>query len=289
MEQEKRNYEKYSGKAGDTFGRLMLTGVTYFSKKNRVRIRYVVAECECGTIRDYKYYELKNGSTRSCGCLRVDMLMRYPHAKTHGLRKHPLYTIWRGMKERCYYKRHNRYYAYGGAGIKICDEWRYDFQEFFDWAMTQKWKEGMSIERNDNKGNYEPDNCKFIPLAEQKKNTSATRLFFAFGEYKMAEDWATDPRCKIGYGSLINRLYRDTSTWEDIEKAITTPPIVRGRNISNRSENRIIPAFGEEKSLADWLSDSRCIVNENRVRQRLRKGWNPEEAMTTYERKLPNK
>lgn len=287
MQQEKRSYEKYAGKAGDTFGRLTLTGVTYFAKKYGSRYRFVEAECECGYIRPYLYYELKSGHTRSCGCLRTDMLRKYPNARIHGLSKHPLYTMWRGMRERCYYHHHNRYHRYGALGIRVCDEWRYDFQEFFDWAMTQKWKQGMSIERIENKGNYEPDNCKFIPLADQKKNTSATRLFFAFGEYKMVEDWATDPRCKIGYGSLVNRLYRDTITWKDIEKAITTPPIVRGRSISNRVEKRIISAFGEEKSLADWLSDSRCIVDENRFRERLRKGWHPEKSMTTYERKLP--
>lgn len=75
--------------------------------------------------------------------------------------------------------------------------------------------------------------------------------------------------------------------WRLGETAITTPPIIRGRNISNKTENRIISAFGEEKTLADWLKDSRCIVDENRFRQRLRKGWNPEKSMTTFERKLP--
>jgi hypothetical protein len=66
------------------------------------------------------------------------------------------------MKQRCYNKNLVRYSDYGGRGIRICDTWMASFQEFYDWAIANGWQAGLQIDRIDNDGNYEPDNCRFV-------------------------------------------------------------------------------------------------------------------------------
>lgn len=72
----------------------------------------------------------------------------------HGLSGHPLYSIWLCMRQRCYYKKHNRYQNYGGRGIIVCDKWIDTPVEFIDWALRKGWKKGLQIDRENNNGNY---------------------------------------------------------------------------------------------------------------------------------------
>lgn len=281
----KNTYEKYHQKAGDVFGRLTLTGVTYIKEANNKRVRMVEAKCECGVIRDYIFDLVRRGDSRSCGCLLKDSLKDSPHAKTHGLRHHPLYTIYRGMKERCYRPKSISYPNYGARGIIICPEWLKDFKVFFDWAIGNGWRHGFDIDRIDNDGIYEPGNCRFVTDKVSSRNRRSNVNITAFGETKCVMAWIDDARCKVTYGGLMNRLTRDKSDWPDVEKAITTPPQIRGMNVSNRASNRIIFAFGEEKSIAEWLKDSRCVVSEKTIRSRIRKQWSAEKALTKIENK----
>lgn len=267
------------------YGRLTLTGRTFFLKKYGQSRRMVEAKCDCGVIKEYVFDSIRKGDTQSCGCLKTEELKETPHAKTHGLTNHPLFTIWRGMRERCYYPSHNRYYRYGALGIKICPQWRDDFKAFFDWAITHGWQEGYSIERRYNDKDYEPANCTFIMKARQNSNTSETVWLTAFGETKNVTDWANDSRCKVTMGGLRNRIGRDKANWPNIEEAITTPPETRGETIKYKLENRMIFAFGEEKSMADWLKDERCVVDERSLRKRLNKQWDGEKALSTHLRK----
>lgn len=79
----------------------------------------------------------------------------------HRLVNHPLYRVWVKMKERCYYDKDIGYANYGGRGITVCSEWKDNFKNFYDWAVD-KWKKGLYIDRINNDGNYEPDNCRFV-------------------------------------------------------------------------------------------------------------------------------
>ncbi len=88
----------------------------------------------------------------------------------HGLSNHPLYSVWVGMKQRCFYKKHNRYYNYGGRGINICDDWKLNFKFFYDWAVLNGWKKGLQIDRKDNDGDYCPENCKLSRPIENSNN-----------------------------------------------------------------------------------------------------------------------
>lgn len=280
-----QNLNSYS--EGNVFGRLTLTGLTYFEEKYGQNRRMVEAMCECGVVKDYVFDSVKKGDTKSCGCLKTEELKSNPHARTHGLTNHPLFTIWRGMRDRCYYVKHISYQDYGGKGIVVCPEWRNDFKVFYDWAISNGWRNGLSIERRYNDKNYEPTNCTFIFLRRQKSNTTKSVMITAFGETKCVKDWADDTRCKVTYNGLQNRLNRDKKDWPDVEKAITTPPGIRKATVKYKPENRMVLAFGEEKSMSDWLADVRCVVGEKELRKRLNKQWDGEKAMTTPLRKSP--
>jgi len=91
----------------------------------------------------------------------------------HGMRTanntHPAYRAWHNMKGRCLNPKDKRYKDYGGRGIKVCDRWLDYFIHFRD-DMLATWKPGLSLDRIDNDGNYEPNNCKWSTSSEQAKN-----------------------------------------------------------------------------------------------------------------------
>lgn len=114
------------------------------------------------------FLTILRGLTVSCGCYNKEALSI--NKKTHGLRKHPIYNVWTGMKQRCFNGETEAYKNYGGRGITVCDEWVNSFQTFYDWAITNGWEKGLEIDREDNDGNYEPNNCHFIMPQENVWN-----------------------------------------------------------------------------------------------------------------------
>lgn len=86
-----------------------------------------------------------------------------------------LYNIWRGMKQRCHYPRHPKYFNYGGRGIVVCDAWRGCFKDFADWALSHGYAAGLTLDRKDVNGNYEPTNCRWATRSQQEKNKWAPR------------------------------------------------------------------------------------------------------------------
>lgn len=128
-------------------------------------------ECECGTreVKDHSSV-MTNHSIECSKCSFKNMKTNV----THNLGKHPLYRKWADMKNRCYNKNVDRYPIYGGRGIKVCDNWNKDFKAFHDFCISKGWTKGMSLERIDVNGDYEPNNCTIIPLSEQHYNKQNT-------------------------------------------------------------------------------------------------------------------
>jgi hypothetical protein len=94
--------------------------------------------------------------------------------RTHGMKGHPLYDVYRGMIRRCYQTDHKSYRWYGGRGISVCIEWLEDRAKFFEWALNNGWKEGLQLDRRDNDGNYTPDNCRFVTAAVNSENRTSS-------------------------------------------------------------------------------------------------------------------
>ena len=99
------------------------------------------------------------------------MLEKFNEKKTkHGLSRHRLYGVWRGMKLRCYNEKHEGYKNYGGRGIQVCDEWKSDFASFYEFCISKGWQKGLEIDRINNDGDYKPDNCRFVTPKENNQN-----------------------------------------------------------------------------------------------------------------------
>lgn len=186
---------------------------------------YWLCKCNCGNEKYVRADSLKDGSIQSCGCLmrEVQKSCENKH-KTHGLTKTKLHNVWGSMKRRCYNKNVSRYENYGGKGIKVCDEWQ-EFLPFYEWAIANGYQEGLTIERIDVNGNYEPSNCTWITMEEQAKNKTNTTFLTYKGVTKRLVEWAKE--YNIDRNNLRTRIFK--CGW-DIEKALTTPLIRSKKN-----------------------------------------------------------
>jgi hypothetical protein len=135
-----------------------------------------------------------------------------------------LKSIHSSMKTRCTNRKAINYRDYGAKGISVCPEWR-TLVVFAEWALANGYANHLTIERIDSTGNYCPQNCRWATMAEQNRNKANNRVLDAFGEKKIMQDWAADPRCLVTFGGLRRRL---ATGWED-EAAIGTPPANKGR------------------------------------------------------------
>ena len=110
---------------------------------------------------------------KSCGCNRNK---KNKNSYKHGETKTRLHIIWTNIKQRCFNPKHKSYKDYGGRGITICPEWTDSYITFRDWSLNNGYKEGLQINRIDNNGNYEPNNCNFVTIKENSWNRRSTKL-----------------------------------------------------------------------------------------------------------------
>lgn len=171
---------------GQRFGRL--EAVKMNRRDERTRIRYWLCKCDCGNFTEVNIAKLRNGHTKSCGCLMTDVNRN--KIFIDGRSKTNLYQRWLYMKKRCYNKNNQDYKDYGGRGITICDEWLKDYTSFKKWAYANGFKENLSIDRIDVNGNYEPSNCRWVDSDIQSKNKRNNVFLEKNGEVKILQEWA---------------------------------------------------------------------------------------------------
>lgn len=174
---------------GMKFGRL---AVLKEIEKNK-NLRTFECICECGNKKIVFKKYLKNGETKSCGCLKKEYLKNKTIGLKHGMSRTKFYKMYDSIKKRCLNKNNKDYKNYGGRGIKICEEWlnkENGFINFYNWAIENGYKEGLSIDRINNNGNYEPKNCRWITNKEQQRNTRNNVFLNYKGETHCLVEWS---------------------------------------------------------------------------------------------------
>ena len=135
-------------------------------------------KCDCGGITETRSWSLTSGNTASCGCrsgsASAENGRRFSTTHGHASKgaESGAYISWNGMKARCSNANHPRWKDYGGRGIVVCERWLNSFENFLA-DMGEK-PEGLSIDRKDNDGNYESDNCRWATAKQQRANRRDT-------------------------------------------------------------------------------------------------------------------
>lgn len=176
---------------------------------------WFLCQCDCG--KEFYIRGADIGKTKSCGCMTKEYQF-----KTHGESKTRLYAIWRHMNERCYKTYHKSYADYGGRGITVCPEWRYDYVAFRNWAYANGYNENAgymecTLDRIDVNGNYEPENCRWISMKEQCNNRRNNRMLECDGIRRTMMEWS-----EITGIQASTLWHRWEKGWSD-EKIIKTP------------------------------------------------------------------
>lgn len=190
-----------------------LTAIKYSHRKQWHY--YWVFRCECGTEKPIRVDQVKSGTTKSCGCLNKELYKT--RNVTHGMSKTNIYRAWVGMVDRCSNIKNSKYGDYGGRGITVCDRWL-TFVNFFQ-DMGGRPFQNAEIDRINNNGNYEPNNCKWSTRTEQNRNKRDSAKVTFNGETKCLSEWAII--YNIDRGTLRSRLHRGWS----FERSTTGPLI----------------------------------------------------------------
>lgn len=153
---------------GSKFG--MLTAEVELPKAGRRRV--FRCACDCGKTKTALLENLRSGKTTSCGCAQKEAARTAN--KTHGMTGTREFISWMNMKARCLNPASDDYENYGGRGIAICQGWLQSFEAFLN--DLGECPDGMTLDRIEVNGNYEPGNCRWATPKTQANNTRANRI-----------------------------------------------------------------------------------------------------------------
>lgn len=209
---------------GRRYGRLTVTtDFRWYVSPQGARVLQRVCICDCGGVAYASIGSLKSGNTKSCGCLAREMLTE---RATHGASGRRTFNIWCLMRKRCDDKRDP---AYGGRGISYCDRWG-KYEHFV--ADMGEAPDGLSLERKNNDGGYEPGNCRWATQKEQCRNRRSSRSLTVRGQTHTIVEWAE--RTGVSRRTIMSRIRLG---W-DAERAITAPIVYPSYDRSNMGCSR---------------------------------------------------
>jgi len=167
---------------------------------------YIKVLCSCGN----SFTTRKDSKTIYCSECK-SKIIKQVHT-THGLSKTRLYSIWSGMKSRCYRPETNGYNLYGGKGIEIVHEW-FDFIAFYTWAINNGYSDDLTLDRKDSNGNYSPENCRWVNLRQQNinknKRKNLSSQYLGVSKIKSSGKWLCTIKVKgksTYLGNFIDEL-----------------------------------------------------------------------------------
>jgi hypothetical protein len=224
---------------------------------------YWFCRCDCGKTIEVHGVNLKRGNTKSCGC----GTFRFP--TKHGLHRSVEYQAWADMLTRCRNPQTRQWYLYGGRGIKVCERWVGEdgFENFYS-DMSPR-PVGLSIDRIDNEGDYEPGNCRWATKLEQANNTRFVHRLTYLGETLSVSEWAR--RTGLGVPTIFSRIRLGWPT----DKVLTIP-----------KHRKTIPLTyrGRTLSLCEW--GRRTGLTAQTIKNRLDRGWSIGKALESTPKRM---
>lgn len=201
---------------GEKFGKLTVV--------QRLHNDMWLCQCDCGNDVTTTTGKLRSKHIKSCGCYRAECAKALK--LSHGKENIRLYRVWANIKSRCYNSKLKSFHSYGARGITMCDEWRNDFQAFYDWAYANGYDENAprgqcTIDRIDNDKGYSPNNCRWVNNKTQCNNKTNNALMTHGGKTQTLTRWAEE----LGFSQHL-LIARRRLGWDD-EKILTTPKIQR--------------------------------------------------------------
>lgn len=247
---------------GTRFGRLTAVKL---SEKRSGRKTFWDCICACGKEKTIRTDSLKDGSVRSCGCLKKEQdEINFKDSKfkpTHGETNTHIYQTWQSMKQRCNDRNTKSYKYYGGRGIKVSEEWENDYESFKRWAYQNGYKETLSIERMNVNGNYEPSNCTWIPMSEQARNKQNTIRIEYNGEAKTLIEWCEE--LVLDAGLVRNRHFK---------QGMQPPDLFKKGRVTTKTA-RLLTYQGKTQSITDWANE--IGIKPKTLSERVRRGIEP--------------
>jgi hypothetical protein len=241
---------------GSTFGRLTVL------ERGKTKGGYWLCECICGKQLEVRTTSLNNGTTRSCGCLALELI-----STKGGRSKEYAAKSWYSMLDRCNNPNNPEYLSYGGRGITVCSRWMNSLEDFLR-DMGDR-PEGMSLDRIDVNGNYEPSNCRWASDKEQARNKRNTLYLTYLGKTLSLAEWAEE--LETPYPTIAAR-YKKGWTVEECFFG------KKGNDVYLFYKNQHLP-------ISEW--STRLEVKKHTIYNRYRKGWSSEECLFGRSKKPP--